>query len=425
MVQPASLLVEWSPTRVTVYDPTTGVRREGPSLKPIAPEWGSGRRVRVALARQMVFLRSVRVPDAPKAQAMAVVRLSAGQLFPLPIASLAVDLSLTGDVGAEGRLAVVSAAATSNLRQLARELDEVGWEAIEALPIAYGSAVLARKEGVADCAVVHSEGDGWSVDLVQGGELRASRLLPHGTTSATLEDEVARTYAAAGLRFSPILVTNGFAGGSWARSSLTALAALALPEAADIGVDLEPDEVATARAKATHRKAMMTASALALAAAILLGYAIVSRGAQGAAVRRSQGRNQATLATVRSMVTSEQAKLTDLKSAQAALDRALAPAQKLGDVLTLVANSTPDGVWLTGMGIERSKPLILRGTATRADLVATYLRALEASPRLRDVRLVFANNGTIEQAPVVQFSVSAVAVGNLTLAAPRKGSGKP
>ena len=65
--------------------------------------------------------------------------------------------------------------------------------------------------------------------------------------------------------------------------------------------------------------------------------------------------------------------------------------------------------------MERGKHIQIRGTAKTSETVAEYIRALQAEPRFRDVRLVFANNAAIETNQVVQFSVSAFPVGNLPL----------
>ncbi len=83
--------------------------------------------------------------------------------------------------------------------------------------------------------------------------------------------------------------------------------------------------------------------------------------------------------------------------------------------MTLVANQAPADLWLTGVTAERGKSVLVRGTATRSEAVAVFLDRLAKTGRLRDVRLVFSSNAVIDQAPVVQFSISAFPVGNLPL----------
>jgi hypothetical protein len=107
--------------------------------------------------------------------------------------------------------------------------------------------------------------------------------------------------------------------------------------------------------------------------------------------------------------------------AQSNINLAFSTGQRFSDVATVVSNSVPPGVWLTGISLERGKRLVLRGTAKTNELVEQYARTLNTldanSPqqRLRDVKLEFTNPGSIEQVPVVQFSISAFPVGNVPL----------
>jgi Tfp pilus assembly protein PilN len=83
--------------------------------------------------------------------------------------------------------------------------------------------------------------------------------------------------------------------------------------------------------------------------------------------------------------------------------------------MLLSSNRIPEGAWLNGFSLERGKLLQVRGTSKSSETVSEYMRNLQAEPRLRDVRLVSANNAAIETNQVVQFSVSAFPVGNLPL----------
>jgi Tfp pilus assembly protein PilN len=85
-------------------------------------------------------------------------------------------------------------------------------------------------------------------------------------------------------------------------------------------------------------------------------------------------------------------------------------------VATVAANAVPEGVWLTGMSLDRGKPLQIRGSAKTNEQVADYVQQLSSSERLRDVKLVFSNNNTIGDTPIVQFSISAHVIGNYPLA---------
>ena len=106
------------------------------------------------------------------------------------------------------------------------------------------------------------------------------------------------------------------------------------------------------------------------------------------------------------------------------LERAFEPGQRLIDVLSISGDLAPGNIWLTGSVLERGKPILIRGTSTNSASVASYVESLGAQDRFRDVKLVFANSGDINQQPVVQFSVSMHAVGNLPLIDPKKSGAK-
>ena len=113
-------------------------------------------------------------------------------------------------------------------------------------------------------------------------------------------------------------------------------------------------------------------------------------------------------------------KSDQLTKVDESLSLALEPKQRMADVVTLVSSLTPEGVWLTGLNVERGKDIQIRGTALNEVGAQNYLSRLGAQDRLRDVKLVFANNGTIETTNVVQFSITAHAIGNLPLTEPKK-----
>jgi len=77
-------------------------------------------------------------------------------------------------------------------------------------------------------------------------------------------------------------------------------------------------------------------------------------------------------------------------------------------------------VGLTGVTLERGKPVQVRGASTDSAGVKQFLEKLNASDRFRDVKLSFANDAKIDDVPVSQFALTATAVGNLPLAEPDK-----
>jgi Tfp pilus assembly protein PilN len=126
------------------------------------------------------------------------------------------------------------------------------------------------------------------------------------------------------------------------------------------------------------------------------------------------------------MLKAEEARGAAAEKVQAAIDRGFHPAQTVTDMMATATNVAPQGVWLTGLAVERGKTLTLRGTATNGDGVTNYQRSLVDEERFRDVKLVVVNNTEIENTPVVQFSFSAFPVGNLPLTDPdaKKGGAK-
>jgi Tfp pilus assembly protein PilN len=193
------------------------------------------------------------------------------------------------------------------------------------------------------------------------------------------------------------------------------LAALIEAFPARVGIDLRlPEDVERERRKGKSRRQRQS-MLLALASAALLFYVASDESDKLAARDVYQRKIQGTITTLKK---SQDLAETDAQKATKnsnTLALAFQPAQRLGDAIALVTNRVPDGVWLSGVTVERGKLLIVRGTAKTSDAVAAYMQNLTQEPRLRDVKLVYSNNGQIQQTPVQQFSLSAFPVGNLAL----------
>ena len=108
-------------------------------------------------------------------------------------------------------------------------------------------------------------------------------------------------------------------------------------------------------------------------------------------------------------------KATALVGAQKSLDLAFKYGQRYSDLAAIISSDVPDGVWLGGLSLERGKRLVLRGVAFSNEKVKAYTDKLSNESRLRNVRLEFANDGSIDLKPVVQFSISAFPNGNVPL----------
>lgn len=405
-VQPVDLVVEWSPRGVRAHDGRARSSFDG--LNGL-----SGREAVIAVSRRSVFVRATRVPDAPYDEVRRVLAVRLGDLFPMPSQELAFDFQLTDDLSEGGRLALVAAMPAHELRRLHTEMKQAGLRVRQVVPAAMGSALLAQTLGKPNAAVVQRAEEGITIDLVAEGALRYSRV---AGSVIDLTAEVCRTFTIANMECADIIAAGDVAvPHADLHSATTSMDAMV--NAGDrLGLNIELPETIATRILNTRKQRLRFAGLLAASAAMLALYAFSEYEAAAAKVQTEQSKAAGRLRKLKSL--QKQAEADALKSAklQATLEVAFKPAQSFGDLVTVVSNRTPAGVWLTGVNIERGKPLTVRGTARTSGAVAEYLRLLGSEPRVRDVKLVFANNSTIEKVPVVQFSISAFPVGNLPLA---------
>ncbi len=405
-------VVEWSPNQVRVYRTDRKDLAVGPSIESVMAAIGDSREVVVAMSRRSSFLRTARLPDAPKKDVAKILALQLGQLFPLAPGDAAVDFYLTDDRNVEGRLAVVAAVKSDVLRQLNAELAEHGLTTRAVVPAALGSAFLAKQTGRRECAILEESPEGLTIDIVHEGELRASRVVPM-PDPAYVDVEVERSFAVAKLPCSETLTAGGFtypeANGFLPQTGLSTLTEGALP------LTLEPPEVVEKRERAALSRGRSFAL-LAWVVAILLALLVADfRTRDLEALEKGQSKLKKAVADLRKSDNQAQAKLTDLQKIDKALDLAFEPKQQFSDVTILLNNLTTEGLWLTGITLERGKLAQIRGTATTGEAVTKFQERLATQPRFRDVKLIFANSGEIEKVGIVQFSIQAHIVGNFPL----------
>jgi hypothetical protein len=443
----ANLVIEWSPKGVTTFDAVTKTTQHFESAKSAAATTGT-REVVAAVSRRSVFVRTTRVPDAAISDVRLVLSMKLGDLFPLAASDLAYDFVLTDDVDGEGRLAIVVAMAAQDLRKLHEELKDAGYKVRQVIPSAFGSVALAESLSRTAGAVVTREMDGIGIDIIEGRQLRYSRL---STNTANPTAEVCRTYTVAGLATAEVIASGGLkfadADVSTAVSTLEALisAPRGLPD-----INLEVPEVVALRAKKAHDQRQALALFFFVAALGLSGYAYFDYSSKVAAVETLKSREKATIANLTKTQKSQQDILATLVSprvlgkligdkklaaaaidgtsddAQSAIDVGFNYGQKFSDVVTVVTNNVPPGLWINGISLERGKRLVVRGAAKTNEQISAFSRSLStqdqnsSQQRLRDVRLEFTNNSLIDQTPIVQFTVSAFPVGNVPLSDPSK-----
>ncbi|MBI3947530.1 MAG: pilus assembly protein PilM [Armatimonadetes bacterium] len=188
------------------------------------------------------------------------------------------------------------------------------------------------------------------------------------------------------------------------------------------GLVQTPDLLATEirRAQAARRR-RTRAWAVGTVVLVMLGCAGVI-GNRAWHSHRSALRHRAAVArdaaTARSITASLEARQEKLSLHVQSLRAALGPQHAWIDVLNDVAARAPAGVWLTGIEMERGKPVIIRGTAMAPEKAAGFVSALAESRLLQQVRLIFANDAQLGRRHVTQFGITALVVGNAPEAKP-------
>lgn len=410
-------VIEWSPTHCSVYSPSSDKVVEVDSLQMAKGLVGS--EALIALSRRTSFVRTTRVPDASKEDVAKILSMQLAQLFPVDPASLSIDFVLTANKNMDGRLAVVAAVPTETLRELNHQLGQAGIRAAAILPCALGSALLAQQLGKHDAAVVRESREGVAIDVVHEGELAVSRVAVANNEPGGVEQEVCRTFGIAKLPCGDAIASGGFVFEGASLS--TPLSDLKCLSSASLDINLRlPEEVAKQRAqKVTRSKNLALLMCVATMGVAAVVYDI--RAGDAALIEKDNKRWGKQLADLRKAKSLAEAKVSELNKRNASVVLAFQPKQRLSDVATVISSYAPAGVWLTGFSLERGKEATIRGTATTEAGVQAYLSTLANEPRLRDVKLIFANNALIESTSVVQFSMTAHVVGNFPLEQPKKG----
>lgn len=372
----------------------------------------------VALSRRSVFVRAVRVPNVSEELVRQALQFQVGQLFPVPATELAWDFVLGTHHDAEGRAASLFAVPNAVLQQLSEDLQVRGLKPYAIVPVAVGSMVLARRMGLETCAVVERLPDGYGIDLIHEGVVRASRTVGD---DADLAAEVSLAMAAASVPAGPVVGAGGLEGPGIDRTcEAGVLEALASPEGLELDIHLEHPERAAERARRRTRTRVRQAALLAAATVVLWVAIGLDLSDRAAARRQAEARWNARLAKLRKERSLLESRYAEAQRLQNALARAFEPGQKVSDVALVVAEAIPPSAWLTGFSVERGRPASLRGSALDNETVGRLVQTLAGNGRFRDVKLLFANKIDVEDTPVVQFSVGAHVVGNVPLLSAEK-----
>ncbi|MBX3117531.1 MAG: PilN domain-containing protein [Fimbriimonadaceae bacterium] len=415
-------VIEWSAKHVAAVPAAGGSASVSDTVSGAADKAGLAKAVVLALSRRSAFVRTTHVPNINEREITQVLALQVGKLFPITQGKVAYDFKLGTELTQEGRVASVMATSDETLKLAKEDLAKAGYHVAACVPSALGALALAGSLNITDCAVVEIGFEGLSVDIVKDGLLRYSRVAPKTEDPEAIQDEVCRTYSSVGIACGPVLAAGGLnlptADYHSRTSTLEALAGVGL----GLGVNVEqPEEVARREAKQASNRARF--AALLCVAAVMLGaLAFMDRSDQSAAVDTRNAEWMANSRSARQERDAAKQKAANAKVISDSVRRLFEPAQRSSDILVLIGNSVPEGAWITGVNYDRGRVVQIRGTAVNNQAVTAYLEALTAQERFRDVKLVFANNATIEQTEVVNFSISAWAVGNLPLEDVKKGA---
>jgi Tfp pilus assembly protein PilN len=418
--QPVNRVVEWSPNEVVAYDAATRQYVRAADFDQLAKTVAGGPIV-AAISRRTAFVKAVRVPNASAAEIDLILQTQMATMFPVPLSELSYSFRLTPDVNQDGRLAVVAAMRESDLQTMHLAAKSAGFKVERTVPAALGSMLLGETLGYKDLAVVQDWSEGLAIDLLAGGELRYSRVAAMPANADLLESEITRSFQAVGLPCAPTLAAGGIAMADAEYRSPSPTLELLVGSALDrLGINIETRETREKRERARSANRNRLALLLCAAAALLALLVFLDWSDASEAVRQSEAKWKRGLSGKRTDAQRIESEVAKLRATEDTLNRAFYPAQSISDILTTVSNHAPTGVWLTGVTLERGKLMYLRGTSTNSEAVANFLQALNAEIRLRDVKLVFANNGEIDKRPVVQFAIQAFPVGNLPLIDPKK-----
>jgi hypothetical protein len=346
-------------------------------------------------------------------------------LVPIAATDIAFDFRLSKSVNEEGRLAIIGAVSTDTLSQVTRDLKEAGIPAAAIVPVAFGSALLAQSLSLETCAIVEQSSEGLAIDIVADGELRYSRTVPFPTDADGISEEVCRTFNVARVTCSHIVAAGGlvFAGADSMASAhpLEAFSAVPIPR---VGINIEPPEAIELRRKKAEGSQARLAVAFWFAAVLAGFYVYTDRVDTSSKIASENAKYIFTKKQLDGSLDKLKSEIATQTGLQTALSTAFNPAQLPSDVTAELTDKMPtDKMWTTGFTFERGKPLLIRGTALDSDTVAAYVQDLAIDPRFRDVKLVFANNGMIENKPIVEFSLQVHVMGNLPLNDPFKSTG--
>lgn len=411
------LLIEWSPTRVRVYDPQTGASKYGATLAECEPP--RGRDAVVGVSRRSAFIRQITVPATSSATVADVVRFQLNEALPLDPEEVMFGYRLGSTSAGRGRLATAGAVRGESLARIYEEAKALGVRLKAVLPVAFGAWLAARHAGLSDAAVVGIDGETINVDLIRDGELYYSRSVPSADPLGDVQDEIERTFHAAEAEPLPVLAVATPEIPADRHDAKEALEYLGdLSQIDRLLFTLETPARQATRKRRIEQWRAQRATVAALLAICLGAYAYVVQTRKPVATKPT-GVTTALSRTNRDRAVVQE-RLERAERANRVLDVAFRPPQTLGDVVRSISNAASAEAWFTGLTVSRTAPISLTGLALHDRDVTRCLDAVAGDPRFSGMKVVSTVRGVVGKTPVTQFSIAGSPVGTLPYDRPRK-----
>lgn len=414
------LLIEWSGGAVRVYDPGSKVWTAGTTLAECLPNTQTHEAV-VAISSRSAFIRQVPVPSLPEDEMHRIIALKLIPLVPFQPGEYVFCHRTASVPSKEGKVAVVGAVKTSLVRDIVSQAKAAGLHLHGVVPEAFGAWLSARAQGLRDGAVVDDDGQQLSVNIIAMNELCYSRSIPLPESDIEVREEIARTFAMAGVAEGPIIRSRIDNSAAAEKRPIEFLADGRSLERHLFSIELP--EALAARRRRSNVISMWLALAASVIAVALGEGEYLQRSAAQKAMARLQLENRKTISQARRDQSTALKMAEDAANQNSLVQLAFHPAQSFSDVIDVLGTPRNQKVWLNGLTLERGRPLILRGVAASGKDLADYVDQISIGDRFRGIRVLSATNATIGKKSVVQFSITGWVVGNLPVdVLPAKGS---
>lgn len=421
------LVVEWSPSQVHVYDPSTGQSNVAASLAECLIE-ARGREAVIGVSRRSCFVRSLFVPNASRNEIEGILRVQLEGVLPFAPNEYVLAFRLGAFVEGKGRLAAVGAIKSDALQRIADEAKASGIRVRAILPVAYGSWMVARAHSLPDALVVEAAGDSLNLDIVRGGELHYSRSVPLPESPEDIEDEIARTFAVAEAMPSPIVAVATPDIQAGLREDRSPAWRLADPAGVTRLFSFEPPNQKQAQLDRTGKWKSWRAIAAAGLALGAGGYAYSVRTRLSPKPTAEETKLTASLRAARG----EQAKVSDelvrVQRAERILDAAFKPAQTMSDMVLALSSAATERAWFTGLSVSRGTQISVTGLGLHDKDVTDFMGNLSKDKRFEGMKVVSTSRTAISDTPLTQFFVTGSPVGVQPFDRPLKekdGKAKP